>query len=175
MSNPADYYRIHTGPWINWSQGSILGSTITLNRRDGGFLISLIALFVTWTGTSFWRISCYFLHRYYSTEAPRDGVYHQQQAILRNSANGMSGLWALGQVAWVWRRKAPCSRLLPLLVFISITLGCFAVAGIFSSKIATSTASQVLVSSPSCGAITRISTTTKRYGKQSTHHSYKIS
>ncbi|KAL1626675.1 hypothetical protein SLS54_002838 [Diplodia seriata] len=33
-SDPAEYYGIHTGAWINWSDGRILGSTITLTRRD---------------------------------------------------------------------------------------------------------------------------------------------
>lgn len=152
-SDPAEYYGIHTGPWINWSDGAILGGTITLTRRDGGFLISLIALFITWTGTAFWRASCYFFHHRFSSEAPRDGIYHQRQAILRNSATSVSGFWSLGQLAWVWHRKAPHThrRILPLLVFTAICLCCFAVAGIFSSKIATSTGSQVLISSPSCG------------------------
>ncbi|OJD29668.1 cytochrome p450 protein [Diplodia corticola] len=154
-SSTADYYGIHTGPWINWSDGRILGGTITLTRRDGGFLISLIALFITWTGTAFWRLSCFFIHHYCSSEAPRDGVHHQRQAVLRNSANGISGLWALAQMAWVWRDKTPHAhrRMVPLLLFTITCLGCFAVAGIFSSKIATSTASQVLISGPSCGQL----------------------
>lgn len=154
-SDPTAWYDIYTGAWINWSQGRTLGATITLTRRDGGFLISLIALFVTWTGTAFWRISCYLLHHHYSSEAPRDGLYHQQQAVLRNSANGVSGLWALGQIAWVWGRKTSNSRIsgriAPLILFTVACLSCFAVAGIMSSKIATSTGSQVLVSSSRCG------------------------
>lgn len=154
-SDPTAWYDIYTGPWINWSHGRILGPTITLTRRDGGFLISLVALFVTWTGTAFWRISCYLLHHYYSSEAPRDGLYHQQQAVLRNSASGVTGLWALGQMAWVWGRKTSTThtygRIAPLLAFTLICLSCFAVAGVMSSKLATSTGSEVLISSSRCG------------------------
>ncbi|KAL0253245.1 hypothetical protein SLS55_010217 [Diplodia seriata] len=43
--------------------------------------------------------------------------------------------------------------MVPLLMFTITCLSCFGVAGIFSSRIATSTGSQVLVSSPACGRL----------------------
>lgn len=156
MSESTDYSAIYEGVWINWSRGRIFGSTITLNRRDGGLLISFIALFITLVGTSFWRILCFALHHYLSSEAPRDALYHQQQAIFRNSANGGSGLWSLAQVLWAWRRyktHRPFRRMLPAIILTAFFLGLFAVAGIFSSKIATSTGTEVLLSSPYCGVI----------------------
>lgn len=154
MSDSTDYSAIYEGVWINWSRGRIFGSTITLNRRDGGLLISFIALFVTLVGTAFWRIICFAIHHYLSCEAPRDALYHQHQAILRNSANGASGLWSLGQVLWTWRHyktHQPFRRILPAIILTTFFLGSFAVAGIFSSKIATSTGTEVLLTSPHCG------------------------
>lgn len=100
MPDSSDYYTIYEGVWTNWSHGRVFGSTITLNRRDGGLLISFIALFVTLVSTAFWRILCFAIHHYLSSEAPRDALYHQQQAILLNSANGGSGLWSLSQMLW---------------------------------------------------------------------------
>lgn len=150
LSGSTDYFGIYTGPWINWSHGPILGATITLSRRDAGLLISFVALFVSLTGTAFWRISSFVFHHRYSSEAPRDCHYHQRQAILRNSANGPSGLWNLWQTAWSWRGKTPSvyRRMLPILIFTIICLGAFTVAGVLSSKIATSTGAEVLVTSP---------------------------
>lgn len=94
------YYRIYTGVWTNWSHGAVFGRTLTIDRRDGDLLIAFIALFVTIVGTSFWRLACFALHSFFSSEATRDGIYHQRQAILRNSANGANGLWRLGQTQW---------------------------------------------------------------------------
>lgn len=53
MSELADYYSIYEGVWINWARGRVFGSTITLNRRDGGLIISFITLFITLVGTAF--------------------------------------------------------------------------------------------------------------------------
>ncbi|EKG09753.1 hypothetical protein MPH_13186 [Macrophomina phaseolina MS6] len=156
MPASADYYSIYEGIWINWSRGRILGSTITLNRRDGGLLISFIALFVTFVGTASWRIICFALHHHLSSEAPRDALYHQQQAVLRNSANGSSGLCSLSHILWTWRHYKshhPFRRMLPTIILTVIFLGSFAVAGVFSSKIATSTGTEVLVSSRYCGVL----------------------
>lgn len=157
--NPADYYGIHRGTWTNWSRGPILGATITLTRLEGGILISFLALFVTLVGTAFWRIACFAFHHYYCSKAPRDALYHQRQAILRNSANGASGLWRIGQIIWAWRRNNGriYSRMLPLMSFTIVCLSAFAVAGIFSSKIATATGTEVLISSPNCGYLRNLS------------------
>lgn len=146
LSNTRDFYQ---GNWINWSHGRIFGATITLNRRDAGLLIAFIALFVTLTGTAFWRIACFALHHYFSKEAPRDGLYHQRQAILRNSANGASGLCTLTQLVWAWRNHTShlYRRLLPVVILTILCLGAFATASIFSSKISTATETEVLVSS----------------------------
>lgn len=166
MSDTADYYTIYEGVWTNWSRGKVLGSTITLNRRDGGLLISFITLFITQVGTAFWRVLCFTLHQNLSAEAPRDALYHQRQAILRNSANGASGLWSLVEVLWTWRRyekHRPYYRILPTIIFTVFFIGSFAVAGIFSSKIATSTGTEVLVSSEHCGYMDEVHSTATQY------------
>lgn len=155
LSNTRDFYEVYQGNWINWSHGRMFGATITLNRRDAGLLIAFIALFVTLTGTAFWRIACFALHHYFSKEAPRDGLYHQRQAILRNSANGASGLCTLTQLVWAWRNHTHhlYRRLLPVVIFTILCLGAFATASIFSSKISTATETEVLVSSARGGSI----------------------
>ncbi|KAL1616591.1 hypothetical protein SLS54_008326 [Diplodia seriata] len=152
----ASYYGIYTGLWTNWSRGAVLGSTITLSRRDGALLIAFTAFFITIVSTAFWRISCFAFHTLFSTASARDGLHHQRQALLRNSANGASGLCSLLLVLWSWRSgqneaKHAYSRLLPLIAYTTITILAFAIASGFSSTISSGMGNEVLISSPRCG------------------------
>ncbi|KAF9634368.1 hypothetical protein BFW01_g5263 [Lasiodiplodia theobromae] len=154
-----EYYGVYTGMWTNWSRGRVLGSTITLSQRDGTLLIAFTAFFITLVSTSFWRIACFAFHTRFSTASARDGLHHQRQALLRNSANGASGLASLLLVLWSWRggkneAKHAYSRLLPLIIFTTVTLVLFAIASGFSSTISSGMGSEVLVSSDRCGITT---------------------
>ncbi|KAL1638028.1 hypothetical protein SLS58_009049 [Diplodia intermedia] len=143
---------VYMGFWTNWSRGAILGATLTLNHSDGGLLTAFLALFVTFTGTCFWRIICFVLHFVLSSQQPRDGLYHQQQAILRNIATGSGGLYRLLTAAWAWRGTAArvYVRILPLLVATVLIVSGFAVASVFSSKISTLTGDEVLLLGDNC-------------------------
>lgn len=144
---------VYLGTWINWSHGRIRGATLTLSRRDGGLLTAFLALFVGAVGTSFWRIGCFLIHRYFFSKHAADALYHQRQAILRNASNSQSGLVALLRTCWAWRRNsfAIYSRLFPSIFFAILTLFGFIIAGIFSSAVATSMGQEILLKSPNCG------------------------
>jgi hypothetical protein len=151
IGSPADQ-QVYLGVWTNWSQGKVFGSTITMSQYNGNLLIAFIALFVSFVGTSLWRVTSYALHRLFSTSTAQDGVYHQRQAILRNAANATDAVWDLTHILWNTRQsKRTYRRLLPSLTSASISVMAFAIAGIFSSKMATLTGSEVLLASPSCG------------------------
>ncbi|KAL1633282.1 hypothetical protein SLS58_011148 [Diplodia intermedia] len=156
MASSPDYDdSIYLGVWTNWEHGKILGVTLTVTRAHGNLLIALVSLFVTIAGTSFWRVGCFAIHYIYSTKTPQDGLYHQRQAILRNAANGATGLWSLLQVFHAWRTTArnPYRRILPLIASTSITLVVFALASIYSSRISTAAGNQVLLSGSGCGKV----------------------
>ena len=142
--------KIYTGAWINWSHGKIAGSTITLSQRDGALLVAFIALFVSFAGTSFFRITSFVLHQVFSSEVPQDVLHHQRQAILRNSPDGTTSLLSLGQILCYWRRKGHRinRRILPLIIHTAVITTAFGVAGIFSSRIAALTGDEVLIKSP---------------------------
>lgn len=148
---------VYTGPWVNWSRGRVFGATITLGERDGNFLIAFIALFVAFAGTSLFRILCFFAHLRLSSEAQRDAIHHQRQAVLRNSESGLTALWAFTKMLWSWKRKGkgdrPLRRVLPLVIVITaITLALMA-AGVSSSEISAFAGDEVLISSPNCGTL----------------------
>lgn len=152
-----DVYHVHLGFWTNWDQGRIEGATITLSRRNGGLLVAFIAIFVGAAGKSFWRLACFLLHRMLSNPEPQDGIYHQLQAILRNSGAAQDAAWSLGQVLWAWRVPArfrkPFPRLIGIILlalFVSVSFG---VAGVFSSQITTDTANEVLLTGSNCGPL----------------------
>ena len=146
-------YPVYTGVWINWSRGRIAGATITLNHRNGALLTAFLAIFVTFVGTSFWRIASFTLHQSLSSERPKDGLYHQTQAVLKNSGNGTISLARLLGVLWAWRYKAtrPFYRTIPLIMATVICISAFAVASILSSKVSSGIDNEVLISSNLCG------------------------
>lgn len=147
-------YPVHLGFWTNWSHGRYTGATMTLSHRNGALLIAFLAIFVTTAGTSFWRIVCFAVHQLGSSRMPKDGLYHQRQAILRNAANEASGISALFRLYWAWRGRARDSlrRMLPLLCLNLIIMSIFAGAGILSSKLG-QMGDEVLISSPACGLL----------------------
>lgn len=54
---------IYTGAWINWSQGAIIGATITLSQRNGNLLTAFLGIFVTIAGGACWRILSFLMHQ----------------------------------------------------------------------------------------------------------------
>lgn len=109
---------VYTGPWINWSHGLVLGSTITLSERNGELLTAFLAMLVTAAGAASWKIMSFALHQHRSRRGPQDGIHHQQQAILRNTDSPFGASLELGQLLWYWRKNAlrPILRTLPLVV-----------------------------------------------------------
>lgn len=152
-----DTSNVHLGHWTNWSYGAARGSTVTLTRQDGALLTAFTALFVGYAGSRIWRIICFALHLVFSNEAPQDALYHQRQALLRNSLSGDTTVWDLCIVLWVWRKKARTKsifiRILPLLVLGLITSLAFAAAGVFSAQISSSMGTEVLLSAKNCALV----------------------
>ena len=145
--------KVHLGFWTNWEYGNIRGATITLTNGSGKLFIAFIALFITVVGTSFWRIVCFGLHFALSSDKPQHALYHQRQAILRNSSTGWDGFRSFSQSLWSWRKAG--RHVLPYLLlpnFLAIMCSIlFAVAGVFSSRIVKATGSRVLLRSSNCG------------------------
>ncbi|KAL9620727.1 MAG: hypothetical protein Q9160_004740 [Pyrenula sp. 1 TL-2023] len=144
---------IHTGFWINHSKGHILGATLTVPPRDGALLVSFLALYVRMVGTQLWSLLCFVLHQLRSTKRLRDGLHHQQQAVLRNSASQNHTLLELLKIGWYWRKNANGGlwRTLPLAFLAILHTSTFALAGLFAYRATFSTADEVLIRSPFCG------------------------
>lgn len=153
----SEHESVHLGVWTNWSHGSIAGLTLTTTLQNGGLLIAFLALFTTFTGTCFWTIVSFTIHRNMSRKTPQSALYHQKQAILRNSETSTAALWRLSRMSWAWRKVV-----VPLALLISVSLPlvlslatfcAFNTAGIFSSRIATTRGGELLLLGNRCAAL----------------------
>jgi hypothetical protein len=109
---------VYLGLWINRAYNPIRGAMLTLSRRDSGLFIAFLALFVAATGKNFWKIVRYCLHIHFSSHTSSDGVYHQRQAILRNSQFAEDAALNLIDARFAWRKRGERvdRRLMPVAV-----------------------------------------------------------
>ncbi len=152
---------VYQGVWTNWSKGSIMGVTLTLSPQKATAVVAILAIFVQMAGSQSWMILRFALHQIRASAGPKDGFYHQQQAILRNSPSDISTAGQLVQSVWAWRRHT--KRPLPRTLFLICCAFChflfFLLAGIFSSNLANA-GGDVLSRSPFCGTLNTSFTST---------------
>jgi hypothetical protein len=145
---------IYTGAWVNWSHGLVLGSTITLSARNGAILTSFIATFITIVGAQLWRVLSFFFHQIRVSPAPKDGLYHQHQNVLRNSGAPGVAAWSFMLQGWHWsgRARRAWVRSLPWILFSTSYIVLFVVLSIFGTSEVTKAAGQDrLLQSSKCG------------------------
>ncbi|KAK0884416.1 hypothetical protein LTR87_001758 [Friedmanniomyces endolithicus] len=159
MSTTEDV-NVYTGFWVNWARGQTFGSTLTLSSRGGLYLVAFLALFVRLTGNQLWGILCFAAFRIRAKSASRDGLFYDQQAMLRNSGSDSGALWEIAKMGSHWRKTSRHAvlRSLVLSLFASLHLAAFVAAGIFSAKIA-GTNTEILLRSDQCGTINFTGTT----------------
>ncbi|KAI0405835.1 hypothetical protein F4802DRAFT_136956 [Xylaria palmicola] len=145
-------YRVHLGLWTNWSRDQVLGQTLTISRQNGNLLIAFTAFFIAFVGSRFWRIACFGLHRYHSTNDPRGAIHHQRQIILRNTVSADSAIVLFSAMFWAWRHSSRLFlHVLPSFLAALFCLSAFTVAGGISSQISSSVGTEVLINGSACG------------------------
>ncbi|OCK78531.1 hypothetical protein K432DRAFT_394700 [Lepidopterella palustris CBS 459.81] len=146
---------VYLGHWINWSYGVVQGSTITMSKRDGAILTAAIAIFLTFAGARFWRIIAFMICLFLAKDSPQDGVYHQRQAILRNSSSAFASAWNFSLIVWAWRDKHchAWRRVIPFIATALLTGLALSAASVLSGQISSSMGNEVLLSGKHCGAL----------------------
>ncbi|KAI0429645.1 hypothetical protein F5Y09DRAFT_356792 [Xylaria sp. FL1042] len=152
-SNTADQYPVYVGIWNNWSRGQILGGTLTLGRREANLLIAFTAFFIAFVATRVWRIICFAIHRPCSKKSSQNAIYHQHQAILRNSSAPEDGILLLTHVLRAGKGSTGRFRPLSTAVVATVCIVSFAIASGFSSSISTAIGDEVLIKSINCGSM----------------------
>ncbi|KAE8443412.1 hypothetical protein EG329_001893 [Mollisiaceae sp. DMI_Dod_QoI] len=149
---------VYTGLWINHSHNPILGATITLKTKDGGYLQALLVLLITTAGGFFWRIISYIIHQFCSKSGPHDAIHYQQQAILKNEDTALGAAWNFALVSFAWRKhtrtkwwqlwRSRTAYFVALTLFVAAGFG---FASIFSSQVTKAAGTKVLLNGANCG------------------------
>jgi len=103
-----------------------------------------------------WHLVTFLCHQYRCRDRPTDGIFHQQQALLRTLPSPTALLSDHVKLWWSWRRRSTRTfvQLFPQMILAGlVTVGTLA-ASIFSSYVVTSNNIEVLVQSPFCGTVT---------------------
>jgi hypothetical protein len=126
-----------------------------LSSRNGNILIAIFALFVSLSGGQSWSILSFLAHQVCTTRASKDGLWHQQQAVLRNNRSDVSSVWQLMKISWAWRLESVRStrRSLGLILLGLFHLGLFFGTGAFVPYIVSVDNEVLLASSPFCGPL----------------------
>ncbi|KAF2834535.1 hypothetical protein M501DRAFT_1000165 [Patellaria atrata CBS 101060] len=147
--------RVFVGFWINWAQGRVLGSTITLTSSGGTVLVAFLALFVQFTGSHLWDLICFFLYNLQLDNKSQytDVFSRQRQVLLRNSGSPASTAFEFLKLGWYWRKngRKPFQRTCGYFILGGVFMVGFLVAAIFSAYVVRTTNIEVLVQSSSCG------------------------
>src|SRR4051794_37939554 len=144
---------VYQGVWTNWSKGKTLGGTLTLSVANSTILVAVLAIFVQVTGSQLWKVFKMALHQSRATQNQRDGLHHQQQAVLRNNPSDFSSVWQLLHIGLAWRHQRTTNALkrsLALAIWALLHFMLFAVAGVFSTPLVDA-GDAVLSRSPFCG------------------------
>lgn len=158
MSNvTSGLIQIYTGTWINWSEGRIRGSTLTLSAFDSQVFSAAIALFVSFVGTYLWKILRLVAHQIRVPGGPVDGLYHQQQVSLRNSRAALDTVEEFALQAFAWRNgraSRAYRRTLPWIVAMLAFFAGWSLLSIFSSEILVRSSSKLRLLKPGvCGDV----------------------
>ena len=147
---------VFVGLWTDWSNGRVLGASITVSDNYGRYILSGTATFIGIVAGFAWALVVYFLHyirvrvNHDSDLDDADPLHLQQQVSLRNSQSALSTAFELLCICWVWTpRSCFCGKrrvdratsrvkrcTSPLILYPLVVWGAFTVAGTLSSYIA---------------------------------------
>jgi hypothetical protein len=146
---------VKRGFWLNHEAGPVMGRTLTTDSETGTAIVATLAILCSLAMTHLWNLVSFAYHQARAKGQPSDGLFWQQQALLRSLSPPSSFAADWLKLWWIWRKKVQhgLMRTIPqALVAILFTVASIAV-GISSSYIVNSTNSQVLLRNPQCGPL----------------------
>lgn len=151
---PAQF--VKRGMWVNLEDGPVFGRVITTDTRTANLIIAILAV-ATAIGTAhLWNLTVFGYHQFRVSFSITDGLYRQQQAILRTLPTPSSLVADWAKLWWVWRNKTDRVfwRSLPQIMIGAVFAAATVTVGVYTSFVVSNSDVQVLVDSPSCGPIT---------------------
>ncbi|OQN99262.1 hypothetical protein B0A48_15111 [Cryoendolithus antarcticus] len=135
----------------------------TLKRAiNGAILAAALPIFVTSAGSGFWFLVRFATHQAraasvdpndVSNPLGHDGLYCQQQVVLRNADTPSGAAWTVTKITWAWRNASikSISRSLPLLVIAILVYISFAAASLLTAQVQSAATTDVLIVGTTCG------------------------
>ncbi|ORY15583.1 hypothetical protein BCR34DRAFT_170710 [Clohesyomyces aquaticus] len=144
---------VHCGFWINWENGAVNGSTLTLPVEWGLVVGGFLALFVKLGGEHLWMSLCFIIHQLKASSKMQDDVHHQSQLVLRNVESEATLIQQLFKIASSHKgaRLRAFSRFIPLILLASTSAVFFWAGAGLSSRFITSQEEVVQAIDKSCG------------------------
>lgn len=166
---------VKTGYWVNLAKGpvrssaitrklpssntslnfQVMGATITTSTTTGNLVIALLAVLTTLGTTHLWNLITFTYYQCHLHYRPADGLYWQQQALLRTLPTPATLVSDWLRLWWSWRKRTDkvLQRTLPPVAISFIFTVAIVAAGIFSSYIVDGKNIEVLVRSRFCGPL----------------------
>jgi hypothetical protein len=146
---------VKRGYWVDWSKGSIMGQTYTVDAQTGTLIVAVLAILASVATAQLWSLFAFVLHQMRAHGTASEGSFWQQQVLLRTMPSPSAFLVDSFKISWTWRSKVRHSllRSLPVLALaLLFTIGSIA-GGISTSYAVDNSNIEVLVDSPFCGRI----------------------
>lgn len=144
---------VKRGYWVDWSKGPVMGQTYTVDAQSGTIIVAVLAILASVTTAQLWSLLTFVLHQVRAHGTTSEGLFWQQQALLRTMPAPAAFLTDFFKLSWAWRSRVKHSVLksLPILGFALVfTIGSI-VGGISTSYAVDNSNIEVLVDSPFCG------------------------
>ncbi|KAF1947008.1 hypothetical protein EJ02DRAFT_449990 [Clathrospora elynae] len=152
MSEVDDRF-VKKGFWIDWSRGSVLGQTLTVDAQTGQLLVALLTILSSIATSQLWNLFAFFYHQYRANGEYADGLFWQQQALLRTLPAPTALMADTLKLSWMWRTKVSRALLrssIPFSAALFFSIAALA-AGVSTSFAIDNSNLQILVDSPHCG------------------------
>ncbi|KAF2184852.1 hypothetical protein K469DRAFT_750706 [Zopfia rhizophila CBS 207.26] len=95
---------IKRGLWTQLNEGPITGKTVTAEVQAGTIVVALLAVLASMGTAHLWNLVAFILHQLRADGIPADGLFRQQQALLRTLPTP-SSLLADSTKLWLFWRK----------------------------------------------------------------------
>jgi hypothetical protein len=146
---------VKRGYWVNLSRGKVMGQTITTDTNTGAIVIALLAVSTALAVSHLWNIVTFLYHQARADGRPTDGLFRQQQALLRTMPTPSAMMVDSLKLLFTWKgnlssKKSLWQSSLQIVVALVFTVVSVA-ASIFSSYAVDSSNIEVIVRSPYCG------------------------
>ncbi|KAF2877339.1 hypothetical protein BDV95DRAFT_143204 [Massariosphaeria phaeospora] len=146
---------VKRGMWTDWAKGAVMGKTITTDTRTGTFLVALLAVTSSIGIAHLWNLVVFGIHQARADGHESDGLFRQQQVLLRTLPTPTSTLTDFIKLWWSWRHRSNHSftRSLPVFALAVFFVAATIATSLLSSFVISTTNLEVLVSSPFCGSV----------------------